>query len=66
MIDTKFVEDMRKQLDMLEMYQHELEMAKEEGDIEDMEYFSKAVQQEKMEIANMLLAQKRCEEMGLG
>ncbi len=54
MIDAKFTEEMRKKLDMLEMYQHELEMAKEEGDREDTEYFGKEVQEEKMAIANML------------
>lgn len=54
MMDRNFVTEMRKKLDLLEMYQHELDMAKEEGDIDDISYFGKGVQEEKMEIANML------------
>lgn len=54
MMKCNFVEEMRNKLDLLEMYKHELEMAEEEGDSEDISYFSNEVQAEKREIAKML------------
>lgn len=53
MINTEFVKEMRNELDMLEMYQHELEMAEEEGDSEDIAYFGRELQQENMKIMSM-------------
>lgn len=53
MINTEFVKEMKKELDILEMYQHEFEMAKEEGDSEDTEYFGREIQLENAKIMIM-------------
>ena len=53
MINAEFVKEMKNELDMLEMYQHEFEMAKEEGDSEDTEYFGQEIKQENAKIMSM-------------
>ena len=53
MINAEFVKEMKNELDILEMYQHEFEMAKEEGDSEDTEYFGHEIKQENAKIMSM-------------
>jgi len=53
MINTEFVKEMRNELDMFEMYQHELEMAEKEGDEEDVSYFTEQLYEEDGKIHNL-------------
>lgn len=53
MINAEFVKEMKNELDILEMYQHELEMAEEEGDSEDAAYFGREIKEENAKIMSM-------------
>lgn len=53
-MNTEFVRELRNKLDLLEMFQHELKLAKDAGDMDDTKLFEDEVREEEQSILKMV------------